>query len=66
MNFYSVKHEQDYQTMVSEMVKFADFQDSVLDVLRYLAFPYAPHTAKMIDDLYTIYSAEPVIEGSGE
>jgi hypothetical protein len=47
--------------MVLEMIKFADFQDSVLDVLRHLAFPYPPHTAKMLDDLYTIWIAQPVV-----
>jgi hypothetical protein len=61
VNFYSVKHEQDYQTMVSEMVKFADFQDNVLDVLRYMSFPYSYQSAKIIDDLYTIWIAQPVV-----
>jgi hypothetical protein len=61
VNFYSVLHDQDYQTMVLEMIKFADFQDSVLDVLRHLAFPYPPHTAKMLDDLYTLWIAQPVV-----
>jgi hypothetical protein len=59
---YSVTHEAMYDEMISEMLRFAGFQDSVNDKLRGIVGVPTAQQARWVDDLYGIYSNQSVID----
>ncbi len=59
---YSVTHDEMYDRMVSEMLRFAGFQDGVNERLRSIHGLPTEQEARWIDDLYSIYADRQVID----
>ena len=62
MVIYSDLHEAMYGEMISEMLRFAGFQDSVNAKLRGIGERLWPNEAQWVDDLYGIYGDRQVID----
>lgn len=59
---YSMRHEAMYDEMISEILRFAGFQESVNDRLRGIVGYPSDIEARWVDDLYDIYSNQSVID----
>lgn len=59
---FSIRHGAMYDEMVSELLRFGGFRASVNDKLREIIGHPSDVTARWIDDLYSVYSDESVID----
>ena len=59
---FSLKHDAMYDEMISELLRFAGFQESVNDRLRGIIGYPSDIEARWVDDLYEIYSGQAVID----
>jgi hypothetical protein len=61
---YSARHDQMIDAMVSEMLRYAGFQDSVNARLRHISATgnCSDVQARWVDDLYEIYGGRQVLE----
>lgn len=59
---YSMRHEAMYDEMISELLRFAGFQESVNAILRGIIDYPSDTQARWVDDLYDIYSDKLVID----
>ena len=59
---YSMRHEAMYDEMISELLRFAGFQESVNAILRGIIGYPSDTQARWVDDLYDIYSNQSVID----
>lgn len=61
---YSIRHDAYYHDMAKEMLRYAGFQETVNDVLRYIAEhgAYGYDHQQWCDDLYQIYGDAQVME----
>lgn len=62
MVIYSMRHEAMYDEMISELLRFAGFQESVNDRLRGIIGYPSDMEARWVDDLYDIYTDKLVID----
>lgn len=62
MVIYSMRHEAMYDEMISELLRFAGFQESVNDRLSGIIGYPSDIEARWVDDLYDIYSDKLVID----
>ena len=62
MVIFSLKHDAMYDEMISELLRFAGFQESVNDRLRGIIGYPSDIEARWVDDLYEIYSGQAVID----
>ena len=59
---YSMRHEAMYDEMISELLRFAGFQEAVNAILRGIIDYPSDTQARWVDDLYDIYTDKLVID----
>ena len=59
---FSLKHDAMYDEMISELLRFAGFQESVNDRLRGIVGYPSDIEARWVDDLYSVYTDKLVID----
>jgi hypothetical protein len=59
---FSLKHDAMYDEMISELLRFAGFQESVNDRLRGIIGYPSDIEARWVDDLYSVYTDKLVID----
>ncbi len=62
MVIYSMRHEAMYDEMISELLRFAGFQESVNSILRGIVGYPSDIEARWVDDLYSVYTDKLVID----
>ena len=59
---FSLKHDAMYDEMISELLRFAGFQESVNDRMRGIIGYPSDIEARWVDDLYSFYTDKLVID----
>ncbi len=64
MTHFSAEHQAEYKDMLTEMIRYAGFQDGVRAELRHIKSCYSMtgQQRRIVDDLFGIYAKERVIE----